>query len=108
MSERFRARLDVAMARAVPLEKVFERFPELDEHAKVTRAGLPAGFRYRRDGHIEHLVGEDEHGEPIWAWLCSPIEVQAITRDQDQQAWGRLLQSPRPMGTGIVGPCPCS
>jgi putative DNA primase/helicase len=96
--ERFRARLDVAMAGAVPLEKVLEQIPELDERAKVARAGLPVGYRYRRDGHIEHLVGEDEHGKPIWAWLCSPIEVQAITRDRDQQAWGRLLRVATPDG----------
>ena len=96
--ERFRARLDGAIARAVPLDKVLEQVPELDERAKVVRAGLPAGFRYRRDGHIEHLVGEDKDGEPSWALLCSPIEVLAITRDRDQQAWGRLLRVATPDG----------
>jgi hypothetical protein len=83
---RFRRRLEAAIARAVPLERVLEQIPELDERAKVQRSPLPPGFRYRRDGHIEHCLAEDEHGESIWAWLCSPIDVLAITRDRDQQA----------------------
>ena len=96
--ERFRARLEAAIAKAVPLERVLEQIPEFDERAKVERASLPPEFRYRRDGHIEHRVGEDEDGEPIWAWLCSPIEVLAVTRDKDQHAWGRLLRVMTPDG----------
>ena len=52
--ERFRARLEAAIAKAVPLERVLEQIPEIDERAKVVQAGLPSGFRYRRDGHIEY------------------------------------------------------
>jgi uncharacterized protein (DUF927 family) len=96
--ERFRSRLEAAIAKAVPLDRVLEQIPEFDAHAKVQRSTLPEGFRYRRDGHIEHCVDEDEHGEPTWAWLCSPIEVLAITRDRDQQAWGRLLRVATPDG----------
>jgi putative DNA primase/helicase len=62
------------------------------------RSALPEGFRYRNDGHIEHVVGVDEEGEPLWAWLCSPLEVLAITRDRDQRAWGRLLRVATPDG----------
>jgi DNA primase len=39
--ERFRARLEAAITRAVPLERVLEQAPELDERAKVAgRANL--------------------------------------------------------------------
>jgi putative DNA primase/helicase len=96
--ERFRARLETAITKAVPLERLLEQAPELDERAKVVRAALPAGFRYRRNGGVEYRIGEDEEGEPIWAWLCSPIQVLAITRDRDQHAWGRLLHVATPDG----------
>jgi uncharacterized protein (DUF927 family) len=96
--ERFRARLENAITKAVPLERLLEQAPELDERAKVVRAALPAGFRHRRDGHVEYRIGEDKEGEPIWAWLCSPIQVLAITRDRDQHAWGRLLRVATPDG----------
>jgi putative DNA primase/helicase len=96
--ERFLARLDAAIAKAVPLERVLEQIPELDQRAKLVRPGLPAGFRYRRDGHVEYCIGEDKEGEQIWAWLCSPIQVVAITRDRDQHAWGRLLHVATPDG----------
>jgi hypothetical protein len=39
--ERFRARLETAITRAVPLERLLEQTPELDERAKVVRAALP-------------------------------------------------------------------
>jgi hypothetical protein len=58
--ERFQARLEAAIARAVPLERLLEQAPELDKRAKVAGAALPADFRYRRDGHVEYRVGEDE------------------------------------------------
>src|SRR5215831_12445137 len=96
--ERFRARLEAAIARAVPLERVLEQVPELDERARLVRPGLPEGFRYRHDGHVEYCIGKDENEQREWAWLCSPIEVLAITRDRDQQAWGRLLRVATPDG----------
>lgn len=36
--------------------------------------------------------GCDRQGEPLPpAWLCSPLRVEAMTRDADGGAWGRLL-----------------
>src|SRR4029079_12111474 len=71
--ERFRTRLEAAIARSVPLERVLEQVPESDERATVVRVAVPPGFRYRHDGHVEYHVGDDDNGEPKWAWLCSPI-----------------------------------
>jgi putative DNA primase/helicase len=94
--ERFRARIDAALARAVPLDKVLEQIPEIDQHAGVNPTTLPDGFRYRNDGHIEYRVDEGKDGTAVWTWLCSPMQVLAVTRDRDQRAWGRLLHVATP------------
>jgi putative DNA primase/helicase len=103
--ERFRSRFEAAVGKSVPLERVLQAMPQLDEEAAtqeargaLARGALPNGFRYRRDGHIEHVVGKGDEGNPIWAWLCSPIEFLAVTRDGDQRAWGRLLRIKTPDG----------
>lgn len=85
--ERFRSRIERALGRAVPLERLLKNVPELDRRPESNPAGLPRGYRRRPDGAIEYLDGEDEEGELQWRWLCSPIEFLAVTRDRDQHAW---------------------
>lgn len=51
---------------------------------------VPAGFRLRGDGAILHEIERD--GETEWQWLCSPLIVDAATRDTDGEAWGRLVR----------------
>jgi putative DNA primase/helicase len=96
--ERFKNRIERAIGRAVPLERLLKNVPELDRRPASSPAGLPRGYRRRPDGAIEHLDGEDKEGELQWRWLCSPIEFLAVTRDQDQHAWGLLLHIKTPDG----------
>lgn len=96
--ERFAERLERAVGDAVPLDGFFQEFPELDQQAREVRPALPQGFRYRADGHIEHVAEEDDEGKAKWAWLCSPLEVLALTRDRDQRGWGNLIRIQTPDG----------
>ena len=73
-------RIERALGRAVPLERLLKNVPELDRRPESNPAGLPRGYRRRPDGAIEYLDGEDEEGELQWRWLCSPIEFLAVTR----------------------------
>ncbi len=63
---------------------------------------LPEGFRYASDGSIEHLVAEreDKDGQlhQRWGFLCSPLTVEATTRDADQSGWGLLVRVKTPDG----------
>ncbi|MEJ2125141.1 MAG: DUF927 domain-containing protein [Alphaproteobacteria bacterium] len=61
------------------------------------RPKLPDGFRYLKDGAIEFLSPrKTEDGDEVWAWLCSPIEVLAETRGEDEKGWGLLLRVKTP------------
>lgn len=43
--------------------------------------------------------GVDKEGEPTKpVWVCSRLDVQALTRDQDGQGWGYLLTFADPLG----------
>lgn len=43
--------------------------------------------------------GVDKEGEPTKpVWVCSRLDVQALTRDQDGQGWGYLLIFADPLG----------
>jgi Domain of unknown function (DUF927) len=51
-------------------------------------------FRLTKKG-VEHLVEtkDPESGEPTseWRWICSYLDVAALTRSVDGEDWGRLL-----------------
>lgn len=50
------------------------------------------------DGGV-HYHGRGRDGEPLRPlWLCSRLDVEALTRDQDGQGWGYLLQFADPLG----------
>ncbi len=49
---------------------------------------LPDGFMLNKNGL--HFIGASEN-EPIW--ICSHIEVTASTRDNQNNNWGRVLES---------------
>jgi putative DNA primase/helicase len=53
---------------------------------------LPEGFRYARDGYIEHIIGQREDGGYTWGFLCSPIEFVATTEDESGKAPGLLVR----------------
>lgn len=46
-----------------------------------------------------YFTGVDKDGEPTKpVWVCSRLDVQALTRDQDGQGWGYLLTFADPVG----------
>ena len=52
---------------------------------------LPDRFTLEAAGVFYH--GTDKNGEALPpAWICSRLEVTAMTRDADGNAWGRLLE----------------
>ncbi len=59
----------------------------MSETDRCRKAPLPEGYRYADDGSIEH-VGKDGTD---WSFLCSRLEVVALTRDDKNESWGRLL-----------------
>ncbi len=70
------------------------------EVARKKRPDLPEGFRYLKDGSVEYLTArKTEDDDEIWHWLCSPIEVLAETRGQDEKGWGLLIRVQTPDGT---------
>ena len=57
---------------------------------------LPEGFQARDKGIFFRT--EDKDGNPEWHWLCSPLKVLALTREGDDQEWGRLVEVRDPDG----------
>jgi putative DNA primase/helicase len=54
---------------------------------KASADWLPSGFRLRGDGSIMYEAEPEE-----WELLCSPLSVEAATRNVESQAWGRLIR----------------
>lgn len=85
---------------ATPLELLLAaRRPETP--AAEVRPRLPEGFRYGPDGSIDYLAAradDDEDAAEAWSWLCSPMEVLAETRGEDNRNWGLLVRVQTPDG----------
>ena len=65
--------------------------------APADDAGHHDPFTVEADGVYYHGRGRD--GEPLRPlWLCSRLDVEALTRDQEGQGWGYLLQFADPLG----------
>ena len=59
-------------------------------------SGVPRGFMLKKDG--VYALEEDKDGVPFPVKVCSPLRVVALTRDGENEAWGRLLQFTDPEG----------
>ena len=60
---------------------------------------LPGGFRNDKTGCIEFLEPRKREDEDeAWTWLCSPLEVLAETRGEDEKGWGLLIRVKTPDG----------
>ncbi len=57
------------------------------------------GFRLTPKG-VYHTGDEDQ------TWICSPLAVSALVRDENGDAWGRLLEFPDPDGRLHRWACP--
>jgi len=83
---------------AVAETALFEAFDD-GENRKPVRPKLPDGFRYAKGGALEFLSPrKTEDGDDVWSWLCSPIEVLAETRGEDEKGWGLLVRVLTPDG----------
>lgn len=69
-------------------------FPDSDD----TQAddNLPEGFQSQADG-IYHLV-RDKKGGGEWVWVCSPLRVLALARNNEGQEWGLYIEVTDPDG----------
>jgi putative DNA primase/helicase len=54
---------------------------------RAAPTAVPSGFKVT-DGGVYH----DRDGE--WVWVCSPLHVDALTRDEHGDGWGILLRFP--------------
>ena len=69
-----------------------EQIREIFEKAKVeTNSEIPPNFRMTKGG-VEFL--EDTEDSTEWSFVCSPLRVEALTRNEDGHEWGRLLIFP--------------
>ena len=65
-------------------------FP-LPENADGNQQGLPYGFLLISGGERPGVYWLDPDGERPPRWVCSPLTVDAKTRDERGSNWGRLL-----------------
>lgn len=71
-------------------------------------AALPPGFEMKEDGlwyQPQPKDGEEED-PPKPVWVCSRLEVTAMTRTADGEEWGRLLEFKDPDGRHHRWACP--
>jgi hypothetical protein len=61
-------------------------------------AGLPPGFRLTECGVEKWCEPKRDDDEGEWRWVCSHLEVAALTRDGHSEGWGRLLRMTDPDG----------
>ena len=59
-----------------------------EERKAESEAALKQRFRAVQHG-IEKCVETKDGTE--WCWFCSPLEIEAVTRDSNGEEWGRLL-----------------
>lgn len=64
------------------------------EKAAPKNAGIPNGFRLLPNGlfFMEERTDDDGKTKEKLVYICSPIQVIAETRSNDQGQWGRLLE----------------
>lgn len=85
------ATADAALDAAEPFE------PEADGVA-AEDDGQPKGFQHRDAAGIYRWEEGREEGKGDWVWLCSPLTVRALPRDEIGKGWGRLVEVVDPDG----------
>jgi uncharacterized protein (DUF927 family) len=75
--------------------KAGEKEPRQAPEAKWKRRRVqaaPGASNFVSKGSGVFYLAQDENGGVNLEWLCSPLHVQARTRDEDGMEWGRLLE----------------
>ncbi|WP_158946249.1 DUF927 domain-containing protein [Pseudodesulfovibrio cashew] len=67
----------------------------IDDKPQTSPSASP-GFKLKEDGVYRTKIVSS--GELVEEMVCSPLEVLALTRDKDNQSWGKLLQVTDPDG----------
>jgi len=70
--------------------KIPESVTALAESKRDDRGGL--GDRFSVSAKGVYIMEEDKDGNPEWHWVCSPLRIQARTRNADGAEWGVLLE----------------
>lgn len=70
---------------------LFIRVPKGDEDL-----GIPAGFVLNKDGVYHQKSTKD--GDVVPIRVCAPLRITALTRDSNDENWGRLLEFKDPDG----------
>ena len=70
-----------------------------DKPGTAPKKSAAEGFRLTPKG-VYHVGDEDQ------TWICSPLAVSALVRDENGDAWGRLLEFPDPDGRLHRWACP--
>lgn len=77
------ARLEAALCRPNP---------EPSQAATAAEsAPAPAGFTVRTTGQAPGVYWQSPDDDAPPVWICAPLTVEALTRDAEGGAWGRLL-----------------
>lgn len=111
-----RAQVQAAIAAATPADSPAQAAPEApgkratkqrpskrqadsEAPAQHSEPPPPEWDRFNVNAHGVYFAGVDREGKPTAPeWVCSRLEVQAMTRDQDGNGWGYLLQFTDPVG----------
>ncbi|MEF3698232.1 DUF927 domain-containing protein [Desulfolutivibrio sp.] len=96
---------DLALAEGLDVVRVQlakARAPDSTSPASV----LPHGFEERKGGIF--FLAENKDGDITPEWVCSSLRVLALTRDADNQEWGRLLEVVDPDGAAHKWALPMS
>lgn len=56
----------------------------------LAEESTPAPFRLKEDGL--YYIDKNDDGEDVPVRICSPVEVIAATRNEDNEEWGRLIR----------------
>ncbi|MDD4887587.1 MAG: DUF927 domain-containing protein, partial [Thiomonas sp.] len=96
--EAVKAHLEAAIAQALAQPAAKPEAPA-EAPAQSSKAAAPEHDRFRLDSAgvwFTELDGEGRPKPPLW--VCSRLEVTALTRDADGREWGLLLEFDDPSG----------
>jgi len=76
----------------LPWQADQEGAPALEGHGDETASKLPEGYRLEGEAlWCDQLRGRGENTELVPVKVCSPLRVLAVTHDDQEQGFGRLL-----------------
>jgi hypothetical protein len=99
---RCRFRHNVHRLRVHPLQHPpdsLQRMPPPSGSVTATFVGISSPSSRGLDAKgVWFLVEPKDGSEPTWQWICSPLEIVALTRGSGSEQWGRLANFKDPDG----------